>query len=78
MSSKKCTIEHQQLLNQNNSGGNTSANSSSTSPNLLFPHMMDPFAIYRSFMPTSPTSALPYSLTAGNPYGNLLQVSLIT
>uniref|UniRef100_A0AC35GWS6 Homeobox domain-containing protein n=1 Tax=Panagrolaimus sp. PS1159 TaxID=55785 RepID=A0AC35GWS6_9BILA len=89
MSSKKCTLEHQQLLNQNqnnnnnNSGANTSGNSSSTSPNLLFPPIMDPFALYRSFLPTTSPSAaaataaataatLPYAL-APNVYANLLQ-----
>uniref|UniRef100_A0AC34GQP9 Homeobox domain-containing protein n=1 Tax=Panagrolaimus sp. ES5 TaxID=591445 RepID=A0AC34GQP9_9BILA len=36
---------------------------------------MDPFALYRSFLPTSPTTvgALPYALASGNVYGNLLQ-----
>uniref|UniRef100_A0A7E4W423 Zinc finger E-box-binding homeobox protein zag-1 n=1 Tax=Panagrellus redivivus TaxID=6233 RepID=A0A7E4W423_PANRE len=78
MSSKKCTLEHQQLLNQNtnNNNNNNTPNSSSVSPSLLFPNAMDPFAMYRNLLLASPTPSLNYPLV-GNAYNTLLQQHLL-
>uniref|UniRef100_A0AC34RIK2 C2H2-type domain-containing protein n=1 Tax=Panagrolaimus sp. JU765 TaxID=591449 RepID=A0AC34RIK2_9BILA len=76
MSSKKCTLEHQQLLNQSNGSNNVSNHNSSASSPTLFPPIVDPLNMCR-ILQASQVPTMNYPSLINNVYGNLVQQQLL-